>query len=174
MQSHQNMVFSTAMRLLANSAEAEDIAQDVFLKAFERFDQLRDNPAAGGWLRTTAINRSLNHLKRYRSRWTFFSELFRGADDAETPEPEFAASDSSETGLDALDRSDQVERALRKLPESQRVALTLYHIEELSYEDIASRLGVSLGKVKTDIFRGRESLRKKLRFVELEGNWSGS
>src|SRR5207248_7084113 len=75
MREYQNMVFSTAMRLVANQAEAEDIAQDVFLKAYERFAQLRDSPTAGGWLKTVATNMSLNHLSRYRSRWSFFSEL---------------------------------------------------------------------------------------------------
>src|SRR5208282_6225512 len=79
MRNHQNMVFSTAMRLLARQTDAEDVAQEVFLRAYERFDQLRDSPAAGGWLRTVARNLSLNHLSRYRSRWSFFSELFGSA-----------------------------------------------------------------------------------------------
>ena len=50
-----------------------------------------------------------------------------------------------------------------KLPKDQRVALVLYHFEDMDYADIAKRLGVSLGKVKTDIFRAREALRKKLQ-----------
>jgi len=66
MRDYQNMVFSTAMRLVANQAEAEDIAQEVFLKAYERFDDLRESPTAGGWLKTVATNMSLNHLARYR------------------------------------------------------------------------------------------------------------
>jgi RNA polymerase sigma-70 factor (ECF subfamily) len=59
-----------------------------------------------------------------------------------------------------------VEQALMKLPPSQRVPLVLYHMEGMRYEDIAARLNVSLGKVKTDIFRARETLRKRLR-----GQW---
>jgi len=73
MQSYQNMVFSTALRLLANQAEAEDVSQEVFLKAYERFAELRDSPTAGGWQKKVATNLSLNHLSRYRSRWSFFS-----------------------------------------------------------------------------------------------------
>ena len=72
MRNYQNMVYSTALRLVANPAEAEDIAQDVFLKAYERFADLRESPTAGGWLRTVARNMSLNHLSRYRARWSFF------------------------------------------------------------------------------------------------------
>ncbi len=164
MRNYQNMVFSTAMRLLANQAEAEDISQEVFLKAFARFDQLRDDPHAAGWLKTVATNLSLNHLSRYRSRWRFFSELFPNREEDDDAEPEFA----DESGADVLEqreRSVWVEQALHKLPTAQRVPLVLYHIEGFSYEEIASKLGVSLGKVKTDIFRARETLRRKLRLA---------
>src|SRR5258708_1555634 len=64
MQNYQNMVFSTAMRLLANQTEAEDISQEVFLKAYERFEELSQSPTVGGWLKTVATNMSLNHLSR--------------------------------------------------------------------------------------------------------------
>lgn len=165
MQNYQNMVFSTAMRLLANQSDAEDIAQEVFLKAYERFDQLRDSPTAGGWLKTVATNLSLNHLSRYRSRWSFFSELFGGGgEENDENEMEFPAEESSNGRLEQADRRAAVEAALQKLPAAQRVPLVLYHFEELAYEEIAAKLGVSLGKVKTDIFRGREALRRRLQF----------
>jgi RNA polymerase sigma-70 factor, ECF subfamily len=163
MCNYQNMVFSTAMRLVANQAEAEDIAQEVFLKAYERFDDLRESPTAGGWLRTVATNMSLNHLSRYRSRWSFFSELFSGGGEEDEKELEFAAPENVEEELAKADRRTLVDQALQKLPPAQRVPLVLYHLEDMSYEDIAAKLHVSLGKVKTDIFRGREALRKKLR-----------
>src|ERR1051325_10543932 len=68
MRNYQNMVFGTAMRLLANQSEAEDIAQEVFLKAYERFAELRDSPTVGGWLKTVARNMSLNHLRSEERR----------------------------------------------------------------------------------------------------------
>lgn len=166
LQQHQNLVFSTAMRLLANQAEAEDVTQEVFLKAYARFDELGASPTASGWLRTVARNLSLNHLTRYRSRWTFFSEILAGHGDEEESSVEFAAPDNAEEQLASADRRAFVEQALAKLPAAQRVPLVLYHLEGQSYEDIAAQLGVSLGKVKTDIFRGREALRKKLAAVK--------
>jgi RNA polymerase sigma-70 factor (ECF subfamily) len=163
MRNYQNMVFSTAMRLLANQSEAEDVAQEVFLKAYERFDQLRDSPSVGGWLKTVATNLSLNHLSRYRSRWSFFSEMFGATgDEGEEIEMNFPASENVEENLNKAERCAVVEQALQKLPAAQRVPLVLYHLEGLTYEEISAKLGVSLGKVKTDIFRGRESLRKNL------------
>src|SRR5712671_2284111 len=89
MHNYQNMAFSTAMRLLANQSEAEDISQEVFLKAYERFPELSQSPTAGGWLKTVATNLCLNHLSRYRSRWTFFSDLFHGSDEDDEREAQF-------------------------------------------------------------------------------------
>jgi len=74
---YQDMVFATAVRLLANPAEAEDIAQTVFLRAFERFASIEASATVAGWLKTVTTNLCLNHLARYRARWQFFSELDR-------------------------------------------------------------------------------------------------
>ena len=160
MRNYQDMVYSTAYRLVTNEAQAEDISQEVFLKAYEKWDDLRTSPAAGGWLKTVATNMSLNHLQRYRKRWKFFSEFKR--DDAsegdDQPEVEFAAPEEFFSGVDQSERRVWVERALEKLPEHQRVPLVLYHFEDQPYDVIARRLGVSLAKVKTDILRARTAL----------------
>ena len=163
MRNYQNMVFSTAFRLVANQAEAEDISQEVFLKAYERYDQLRDSPTVGGWLKTVATNLSLNHLTRYRARWRFFSEL-RSPDDDTDLTLEFPAPDTLHQELDTADQRRLLDAALQKLPAAQRVPLVLFHLEGKSYEEISVALGVSLSKVKIDIFRGREALRRKLKW----------
>jgi RNA polymerase sigma-70 factor (ECF subfamily) len=162
MRAYQDMVYTTAVRLLGNEAEAEDISQEVFLKAYERYDDLSKSPTVGGWLKTVTRNLCLNHLTRYRARWRFFSEfsLEQKDDDREI---EFAAPDTFEQDLETKDNRRLLEVALQKLPATQRVPLVLYHFEDLGYEEIAAKLRISLGKVKTDIFRGREALRKKLR-----------
>lgn len=157
----QDMVYATAFRLLGRPADAEDVAQTVFLRAFERFDQIGDSPAAPGWLKTVTTNLCLNHLSRHRSRWRLFSELSREGDEGETTS--FESSIAAAVPADELDQADTqhaIEQALGRLPEHQRVPLVLYHYEEKSYQEIAALLGVSLGKVKTDIHRGREALKK--------------
>lgn len=164
MRNYQDMVFSTAARLTGNDAQAEDISQEVFLKAYQNYSHLSTSPTAGGWLKTVATNLSLNHLSRYRNRWRFFSEFKRddAGDDRDAPEAEFAAPDTFFSGVDATERRELVERALEQLPEHQRVPLVLYHFEDLPYDEIARRLGVSLAKVKTDILRARAALAKIL------------
>jgi RNA polymerase sigma-70 factor (ECF subfamily) len=163
MKNYQNLVFTTAMRLLANQAEAEDISQEVFLKAYRRFAELSESPTAGGWLRTVTTNMCLNHLSRYRARWSFFSDLFHKGPDDEEHEMEFQAPENIDDELACSDRHELVEQALQTLPPAQRVPLVLFHIEGLKYEEIAAKLKVSLGKVKTDIHRAREALRKNVR-----------
>ena len=117
----------------------------------------------GGWLKTVAVNMCLNHLSRYRSRWSFFSEMAVGGGEDAEREIEFEAPQDVGEELACADRRRLVEQALQKLAAAQRVPLVLFHLEGMRYEEIASKLNVSLGKVKTDIFRRREALRKRLR-----------
>ena len=158
---YQDMVFATAVRLVGNPTEAEDIAQTVFMRAFQRFEEIGPSPTAAGWLKTVTRNTCLNHLARYRRRWRFFSELATPEEAAEGRDAaeRLAASSSFTKDLERSERHEQIENGLRRLPDHQRVPLVLFHFEDMSYQDIANTLGVSLGKVKTDIHRGREALR---------------
>jgi RNA polymerase sigma-70 factor, ECF subfamily len=170
MRDYQNMVFTTAVRLLASEAEAQDISQEVFLKAYERFRELKESGTAGGWLKRVTTNLCLNHLSRYRKRWHFFSEFFTGAEEDQERQMELVVDEFDGKGeLNAAEERVILEEALLKLPPNQRVPLVLYHFEELSYEEIAATLKISLSKVKTDIMRGREALKKKL----LQGSTAG-
>jgi RNA polymerase sigma-70 factor, ECF subfamily len=162
MRAYQDMVFSTAARLVGDDRQAEDIAQEVFLKAYENFGNLSTSASAGGWLKTVARNLSLNHIYRYRRRWRMFTEMRREDSEESEPDVEFALPDDVLAGVDADVRHTLVEEALQCLPERQRLPLVLYHFEELSYEEIAQQLDVSLAKVKTDIFRARAALAKVL------------
>ena len=171
MRAYQDMVFSTAARLAGDDRQAEDIAQEVFLRAYEHFAQLRTSATAGGWLKTVTTNLTLNHLSRYRKRWRLFSEMGPPADE-NTPGPEFRVQpDMMLADLGAEQRRVLIDGALRKLPEHQRLALVLYHFEELSYGEIATKLRASLAKVKTDIHRARAAM---LPLLQAGGIGAGS
>ena len=165
MRAYQDMVFTTAARLAGNDAQAQDIAQDVFLRAYENFSHLRTSPTAGGWLKTVTTNLTLNHLTRYRKRWRFFSDFKANPDagddltwDMQLPLPDTLLAD-----LSAQQRAAEIDAALQRLPDHQRLPLVLYHFEEFTYEEISARLGVSLSKLKTDIRRGRAALLPMLK-----------
>ena len=156
---YEDMGYAVAIRLLANVAEAEDVAQTVFLRAYERFEHLKAEPAVPGWLKTVTTNLCLNHLERYRARWRFFSEM---DEDGGAPFEVVASAASPEAVLDQAERHAQLEAALRALPPHQRVPLVLFHFEHQACDDIARLLGVSVGKVRTDMHRGRLALRRWL------------
>ena len=159
---HQRMVYATAVRLLGNAAEAEDVSQTVFLKAFERFADLASSGTAAAWLQTVTRNACLNHLTRYRARWQFFSEIEEQAGGSFEAVERIAGLTTPPSEPEDAGLHRRLEQALRGLPDHQRVPLVLYHFEDQSYQAIAHTLGVSLGKVKTDIHRGREALRRHL------------
>ncbi len=163
MAAYQDMVYATAFRLLGNEAEAQDVAQEAFVRAWKHWHELKDGQTAGGWLKTVTRNLCLNHLERYRARWKFFTDLRRDDDEEEGREIDFAAPETLEQTMLTADQREVLEDVIQKLPKDQRVALVLYHYEDLDYADIAARLKVSLGKVKTDIFRARQALLKKLQ-----------
>lgn len=167
---YQDSVYSAAMRVLANAADAEDVAQEVFIRAYKKFPNFDGVQNIELWLKRIAINLSLNYITRYRKRWRFFSEIFSAGDsDRDLPEIEYA--DCSNKTAEEIDYCHFIDNLLKTLPAAQRVPLALYHFEGLSYEQIASKLAVSLSKVKTDIHRGRLELRKKIieRYGEEDG-----
>ncbi len=158
MRAHQDRVFSAAVRLTANDAQAEDIAQETFVKAYERFAELRGNPAAGGWLKTVATNLAITHWNRYRRRWRFFGDWGSDSEEPGQAPPDPPVAETPIRDVLADERCAAVEAALRRLPPHHRIPLVLFHYEDLSYDEIAARLNCSLAKVKTDIRRARTAL----------------
>jgi RNA polymerase sigma-70 factor (ECF subfamily) len=150
------MVFTTAARLTGDDAQAEDIAQEVFIRAHAHFAEVKAG-SPGGWLKTVTTHLALNHLTRYWKRWRMFSDLWPAGD------VEWAVEDTALADLGAAQHRRLIDDALHHLPPHQRVPLVLYHFDELSYQEIAGKLGVSLPKVKTDILRGRAALLKILK-----------
>jgi RNA polymerase sigma-70 factor (ECF subfamily) len=168
MKNYQDMVYSTALRLLGNETDAQDIAQTVFLKAYESFAGLSQSPSAGGWLKTVATNLCLNHLTRYRARWRLFSDVTSPTDDKDFVET--VPAPAQPNTFDETEQKRLLDAALRRLPDGQRIPLVLYHFEDLAYDEIARRLGVSLSKLKTDMHRGRLALKRYLEPVRDEFN----
>lgn len=172
MRAYQDMVYSTAVRLTGSDPAAQDISQAVFLKAYEHFGMLRASPCAGGWLKTVATRLTLNHLRRYRNRWRFFSELQSHADEEGYETSPLLDLPAPEVLLEELDddrRRALLEQVLAALPDHQRIPLVLFHFQEMSYEQIAAELGIAVSKVRADIHRGRRALAAQLARRGLAG-----
>jgi RNA polymerase sigma-70 factor (ECF subfamily) len=159
----QAPVYNLAYRLLNDQADASDVAQEVFLKIFRNVGSFRGESSLRTWVYRIAVNESHN-----RRRWLFrhrrgemgIDETFEDSDCREKP-----LMDAGETPFDfTVNREAQVllEEALAGINPVFRTALVLREIEDMSYEEIAEILEVSIGTVKSRIVRGREALRRNL------------
>ena len=157
---YQQPVFNLCYRLMNDSSDTSDVVQEVFLKIFRNIRSFRGNSSLKTWIYRIAVNEAYNH-RRWFSRHQR-QEIGLGADDhSRVDENTFA--DPGRTPFDlTLDHETRalVEEALAKLNPNFRAAVVLRDIEDLSYEEIADVLDVSLGTVKSRILRGREALRK--------------
>jgi len=161
-QRYQQPVYNLVCRLLNDPSDASDIVQEVFLKVFRNIGSFRGNSSLKTWIYRIAVNEAYNH-RRWFSRHQR-QEVAMAADEG-MPNYADSLADPGRTPFDqAADHETRalVEAALEKLNAKFRAAVVLRDIEDLSYEEIAAVLDVSLGTVKSRILRGREGLRKIL------------
>ncbi|MFH1620230.1 MAG: sigma-70 family RNA polymerase sigma factor [bacterium] len=159
------MVYNLALRLSGNPNDAQDIAQDAFIKAIRGLQDLRDQSAAGTWLYRITMNVWKNRVRTEKRRfaWKIFSlDWLRDGDD----EPPPLQIPSGEASPDAAMEKDSekaiLEKCLSELAPEDRAILVLREIDSRSYQEIAGITGIPLGTVKSRISRARESLRQKL------------
>lgn len=159
----QQPVYALALRLLTGQCEAGDVAQEVFLKVFRNISSFRGQSSLKTWIYRITVNEAHNARRwffRHRRREV---DLDSQADDS--PNWKEAIADGGRSPFEmAVDREQQVlvEAALKRINPIFREAVALRDIADLSYEEIAAVLGVSLGTVKSRILRGREALRDEL------------
>jgi RNA polymerase sigma-70 factor, ECF subfamily len=145
---HFELVFRYAYRLSGNATAAEDVAQEVFLRAFRNLHQLRDAGAAKGWL--LVITR--NEFNRWCTKYAPQPSLEAHEAPEESAEPESAV----------IDREEWVQQSLDQLPLDYRTVVVMFYFEQLSYTEIAEQLEIPLGTVMSRLNRGKAHLKKTL------------
>lgn len=158
-------VFSLLYGMLADSADAADCTQEVFLKAFRGIRGFRRGSSLKTWLYRIGVREALNH-KRWRwrhSRQQISLEAEREAD-AGFVEPEAQTESPYET-LAAQETREVVQHALMQVPEAYRATVILRDLEGFSYEEVSEVLDISVGTVKSRVLRGRRALREILEPV---------
>lgn len=156
---HSARVFGTLAGIVGNVEDARDATQDVFLKAFEKIAGFEGRSRFSTWLISIAINTGMELLRR-RKR----TEPMDATDDDEDFRPRQIQqwADNPEQIISAAQRNDLVRRGILQLPESYRVALILRDIIQLSSEDAAAALAISVPALKARVLRGRLMLRERL------------
>ncbi len=156
---YQRTVYTVALRLLRDRFLAEDITQEAFLRAYTALDSYRGG-SFRAWLLRIAHNRALDTLRSLQRRPA--SPLELAGTDAHAEWSGVPAPVSPVEHAARIELRRRIEAALATLPEDQRAAVILFDIEGLSYEEIATVTGVSLGTVKSRLSRGRARLRAML------------
>ncbi|HEV2454378.1 MAG TPA: sigma-70 family RNA polymerase sigma factor [Verrucomicrobiae bacterium] len=169
---YKQRVMNFVYQRLRDEAEAEDLAQNVFLQVYKSRARYKQTAKFSTWLFTIAHNLCLNELRR-RSRHP--AESLEETHTENEDQPPRQIEDKSHVGAPENvlrgELAQKIEEALRELPENQRSAILLCREEDLSYEQIAKILRCSLSATKSLIHRGRETLKEKLKPYLKSGVW---
>ena len=158
---YQDLVYNTALGVVQNSEDAEDVAQEVFIQVFRSIDQFKGDARLSTWIYRITTTKALDHIRsrKRKKRFAFITSLF-GPNDELVHDPV----DFQHPGV-ALDRKEQAAllfQMINQLPDNQKVAFTLHKTEELSYQEIADVMELSVSAVESLLFRARQNLRKLL------------
>ena len=159
-EQHVDRIFRLALRMTGSTEMAEDLTQDVFMRAFDRMHQFRGESGLGTWLHRVAITVILNAIAKRKV-----------AAAREVPlEPSVLA--ASRSGAIELDVRDRVRAAVAQLPEELRVVVLLYDVEGYQHNEIADLMGISAGACRMRLLRAHQLLRTMLPLEREE--WGGS
>jgi RNA polymerase sigma-70 factor (ECF subfamily) len=153
---HAPRVYSLALRILGNAADAEDVTQDVLLQVVRKLDTFRGESSLGTWLHRVTVHATLEHKGR-RARWPE-QNLGVFLDGALSPDEADGPSDRALRG----DLRQHLERVIARLPEMYRNVFVLADVEELPNAEVGRRLGLSVPAVKSRLHRARRALREAL------------
>ena len=161
-EAHQQRIVGTVSRMIGDETEAEDIAQQVFLRIWKSAPRWEPAAKFTTWAFTIMKHLVFNETRRRSRRGTLPLET---GDDDENFEFQHADESTKSPDRAVLDaeHQDAIERAIQELPETQRMALVLRRYQDVSYEEIAVIMKLSVPAVKSVLFRARNDLREKLR-----------
>lgn len=149
---YEKFVFNTALSFMANYDDAFDVAQESFIKAWQKIATFKGDAAFSTWLYRITANTAKDTLSDRNKRWS----------EGEIPEQTPSAEDTPEESTVRKENITELNKALNSLDEDMREILILREFEELSYSEISDLLGIEMGTVKSRLNRAREKLRETL------------
>jgi RNA polymerase sigma-70 factor, ECF subfamily len=157
---HGSKIYNAVYCMLGNAADAEDVVQEAFLKAFRALPDFKGESNISTWIYRIAMNAASDHIRKNR-RNARLREPFNG-DELKIVGNEQGSYGNPEKFYFEKELSETIQKSLLKLPLKFRVVLILKEIEGHSYRDIGKILGVSIGTVESRLFRAREMMRKDM------------
>jgi RNA polymerase sigma-70 factor (ECF subfamily) len=165
---YERPVFSLIFRMVRDSATAEDLAQDAFIKVLNHIDKYRPEFKLSSWLFKIANNVAIDHLRRRQPNTISMSGSPHASTAAEIEATSFEIASADDSALDQMEARElgsAIEKAIGTLRPEYRSCIMLRHVEGRSYEEIAATLDLPLGTVKTYIHRARIELRDLLQHL---------
>jgi len=161
---HKRRVYSLCLRMTANTAEAEDLAQEAFLQLFRKIGTFRGESAFSTWLHRLSVNVVLMHLRKKSLPVVSLEETTQNTEE-DSPKKDFGAEDLSLAG--SIDRL-QLQKAVESLPPGYRTIFVLHDVEGYEHNEIAGIVGCSIGNSKSQLHKARMKLRDILRVKRAE------
>ncbi|MGE7768737.1 RNA polymerase sigma factor SigW [Peribacillus sp. NPDC096540] len=161
---YKDKVFQICFRMLGNRQEAEDLAQEAFVRAFVNIRSFNIQMKFSTWLYRIATNLCIDRLRKKKPDYYLDAEV-SGTDGLNMYSQIASDLAKPEVEVESLELQETIQVEIMKLPEKYRSVIVLKYIEELSLKEISEILDLPVGTVKTRIHRGREALRKQLRHL---------
>jgi len=157
----QNMVYNTALGILQNAEDAEDISQEVFVQVFESVKNFKAEAKFSTWLYRITVSKALDHIRRKKrkKRFAYIQSLFGAGNQTIIEVPDFHHPGVT---LDNKERAAVLFKAINQLPENQKIAFTLNKMEGLSYQEISDIMKTSVSSIESLMHRAKNNLKKWL------------
>ncbi|MDC3417174.1 RNA polymerase sigma factor SigW [Aquibacillus salsiterrae] len=161
---YQNKVFQLCFRMIGNAHEAEDLAQEAFIRAFINIQTFDENRKFSTWLYRIATNLTIDRIRKKKPDFYLDAEV-KGTDGLDMYSQLPAEQVQPDEEVESMEIQTFIQREIMGLPDKYRSVIALRFVEELSLLEISEILNIPVGTVKTRIHRGREALRKRLRHI---------
>jgi RNA polymerase sigma factor (sigma-70 family) len=159
---YQVMVYNTALGIVQNAADADDITQEVFIQVFRSISSFKGDSQFSTWLYRITLGKALDHEKKAKrkKRFGFVQSLFSNHDEVDKQQAEF---DHPGVKVEKKERANELFNALKQIPDKQRIAFTLHKLEGQSYQEVAEIMNTTLYAVESLMGRAKANLRKELK-----------
>jgi RNA polymerase sigma-70 factor (ECF subfamily) len=159
---YQVLVFNTALGIVQNTDDADDISQEVFIQVFKSVSSFKGDSKFSTWLYRITVGKALDHVKKKKrkKRFGMVQRLFGGIDEDQIPAVEF---NHPGVQMEKKQRANELFNALKQIPDNQRIAFTLHKLEGQSYQEVAEIMNTTLYAVESLMSRAKANLKKELK-----------
>jgi RNA polymerase sigma-70 factor (ECF subfamily) len=166
-ESSQGLVYNTALGIVQNPEDAEDVAQEVFVQLYESIRSFKGESKLSTWLYRITVSKAMDHLrkKKRKKRFAYVQSLFGANEQLIYDPPDFVHPGVS---LDNKEKAKELFKAIDQLPPKQKIAFTLNRIEGLNYQEISEIMKLTVASVESLLHRARKNLRKNLETYYLQ------